>query len=169
MRACIDEALRMSPPVGTGNGRETPASGITIDGEFLPGDVDVGVSTYAIHHNPEYYADPWTFRPERWIEGEQGVGMGTDIAVARACFSAFSQGIRSCLGKGLAYTELTLVLASLLFATDFQFANAELALVGRGREDGEYGRHHAREFQLKDCIVGQKQGPWLVYKRRSDV
>lgn len=157
----------MSPPVGTGNGRETPANGITIDGEFLPANIDVGVSTYAIHHNEDYYKDPWTYKPERWIEGEQGEGRGTDIALAKSCFSPFSQGIRSCLGKGLAYTELTLTLASIFFASDFQFAGGELRNVGRGGKDAGPGRHHTGEFQLKDCIVGQKQGPWLVFKRRE--
>lgn len=157
----------MSPPVGTGNGRETPSGGIVIDGEFVPSGIDVGVSTYAIHHNEDYYADPWAYKPERWLEGEQGRGRGTDVAMARACFSPFSQGVRSCLGKGLAYTELTLTLASLLFASDFKFADGELGSVGHGSEDAEYGRHHVGEFQLRDCIVGQKDGPWLVYKRRE--
>lgn len=157
----------MSPPVGTGNGRETPPGGITIAGEFIPGNMDVGVSTYAIHRNEEYYAQPSTFRPERWIEGEQGVGRGTDIATARACFSAFSQGIRSCIGKGLAYTELMLTLACVMYECDFRFADGELGWAGHGSEDAEYGRHHVGEFQLKDCIVGQKEGPWLVYKRRN--
>lgn len=167
LRACIDEALRMSPPVGTGNGRETPANGITIDSEFIPADIDVGVSTYAIHHNEDYYSEPWTYKPERWIEGEQGTGRGTNIAQAKACFSPFSQGIRSCLGKGLAYTELTLTFASVLFVSDFKFADGELRQVGRGSKKAEHGRHHVGEFQLRDCIVGQKRGPWLVFKQRD--
>lgn len=43
------------------------------------------------------------------------------------CVASLSLGLRSCLGKGLAYTELTLMLASLLFASDFKFVDEKLA------------------------------------------
>jgi hypothetical protein len=30
-----------------------------------------------------------------------------------------------------------------------------------------YGRHRENEYQLRDHITGQKQGPWLCFTRRE--
>ncbi|KAL4870920.1 cytochrome P450 [Aspergillus spectabilis] len=42
LRACLDESLRLSPPVAFGLNRKTPSEGIIIDGNWLPGGVTVG-------------------------------------------------------------------------------------------------------------------------------
>ena len=39
IQACIEEALRLYPPVAGTMPRYTPPSGITIDGKFVPGNV----------------------------------------------------------------------------------------------------------------------------------
>lgn len=56
LRACIDESLRMSPPIpGTLWRQLSPdeqGSGpYAIDGHVIPKDTYVGVNTYALHHN----------------------------------------------------------------------------------------------------------------------
>ena len=56
LRACIDEAMRMSPPIpgtlwreqASDDGGEKP---IVIDGHVIPQGTYVGVSTYTLHHN----------------------------------------------------------------------------------------------------------------------
>ncbi|KAI1841851.1 hypothetical protein JX266_011929 [Neoarthrinium moseri] len=158
LRACIDEALRMSPPVGTALVREVMTEGTLVSGQPVPVGCEVGVGTYAIHHSSQTYPEPFVYKPERWLEGN---------AAARASFIPFSAGIRSCLGKGLAYTEITLVIANLLFRGDFKFADGELGNVGRGgNKSAVYGRHRENEYQLYDHIAGQKKGPWLQFSRR---
>ncbi|KAK8000942.1 Cytochrome P450 [Apiospora marii] len=164
LRACIDESLRMSPPVGTGLMREVATAGLVVDGQALPVGCEVGVGTYAIHHSAQAYDDPFVYRPERWLAMDR-----EERARVHACFVPFSAGIRSCLGKGLAYTEMMLTVGHLLFLGDFKLAGGELAKVGRGDKSfGVEGRHREGEYQLYDHIAGQKNGPWLQFTRRVE-
>lgn len=93
LRACVDEAMRMSPSVGGLLPREILAGGMTIDGVFVPAGTVVGVPHYTIHHNAEYYPSPFTYAPERWIAGsklEFGNVVGeADTAVAQSAFCPF--------------------------------------------------------------------------------
>ena len=51
--------------------REVVGEGITIDGTFYPAGTVVGVTVYALHHNEDYFPDPYVFKPERWIVNEK--------------------------------------------------------------------------------------------------
>lgn len=56
LRACVDEALRMSPPIpGTLWRQASPGNGegssFIVDGHIIPKGTYVGVNTYALHHN----------------------------------------------------------------------------------------------------------------------
>lgn len=64
---CIGETLRISPPVLRHLPSEVGPGGATVDGMFFPPDTVVSISTYALHHKEEYYPDPSTYSPERWI------------------------------------------------------------------------------------------------------
>ena len=63
--ACIDESMRLANPIGSLLPRETLLGGLKIDGEWFPPGIDVGVPNYTLHHNEEYFPDPFEFRPER--------------------------------------------------------------------------------------------------------
>lgn len=164
LKACIDEAMRMSPPVGSSLWREVvaPSGSLTIDGHVIPSGVDVGVSIYALHHKANYYPDPYTYAPERWLSNDDA-----SVDAARSAFNPFSIGMRSCLGKGLAQTELLLTFGAILAAGDFRVAPGSLGEVGRGSVGSSPGRQRSNEYQLWDHITGQKQGPWLQFSKRS--
>jgi cytochrome P450 len=49
LEGCINEALRLYPPVPVGLQRLTPPGGATIAGKWIPGDTLVSVPTYSIH------------------------------------------------------------------------------------------------------------------------
>lgn len=166
LRACIDEAMRISPPVGSSLWREVMPGGTTVDGHSIPAGCDVGVPIYSIHHSPKYFDEPFQYRPERWIVGEAESTHET-VSRARAVFNPFSLGMRGCLGKGLAMTELMLSLASILHACDFKLADGKLGCIGQGGAEGEFGRHREDEYQLFDHVTSQKQGPWLCFSPRS--
>ena len=57
----------------------------------------LNVSVFANHYNPEYFKDPFVFRPERW-------DTECDNVPAFA-IGGFSGGARSCIGKHLALME----------------------------------------------------------------
>nr|XP_036579748.1 cytochrome p450 [Colletotrichum truncatum]KAF6787428.1 cytochrome p450 [Colletotrichum truncatum] len=48
LQACIDEALRLHPPVPSGVQRMTPPEGLEIDGTFIPGNTIIQVPTYTM-------------------------------------------------------------------------------------------------------------------------
>ncbi|GJC83080.1 cytochrome P450 monooxygenase FCK2 [Colletotrichum liriopes] len=48
LQACIDETLRLHPPVPSGVQRMTPPEGMEIDGTFIPGNTIVQVPTYTM-------------------------------------------------------------------------------------------------------------------------
>lgn len=63
----------------------------------------VGIASPLIHMNPDVFADPKQFRPERFIENPQ----------LKRYIMTFSQGSRQCLGMQLAYAEIFLLLAEI--------------------------------------------------------
>ena len=106
LRACIDEAMRLSPSVGGVLPRQVLPGGLEVDGQQLPEGTVVGVPHYAIHHNPEYFSQPFEFKPERWIaESEPSITSDT-VSTAQSAFCPFSIGPRGCIGKGTSSSRL---------------------------------------------------------------
>ncbi|EOA91201.1 uncharacterized protein SETTUDRAFT_112800 [Exserohilum turcica Et28A] len=160
LRACIDEALRMSPPVGAALWREVGTGGITIGSVQLPQGIDVGTGIYSLHHNAKYFHEPFRFNPERWLVGENGVTK-EQVELARKAFNPFSSGPRGCIGKGFAYHEMTLTLSHIIY--QFDFLRSEHLTRFAGKRPMIQG--HA-QFVLKDHITGAKEGPDLVFRIR---
>jgi cytochrome P450 len=162
LRACIDEAMRLSPPVGGILPREVLGTGIDIDGRHIPAGVDVGTSHYALHHNPTYFPAPFSFKPERWIA--RGATTPEDVTRAKSAFCAFSVGPRACIGRGLAYTELMIALGRVVWAFDMRISGGPR--VGEGVMGMGEGRERAGEYQLKDSFTSLKDGPMVEFRRR---
>lgn len=55
LNGVINEALRLHPPVPSGVFRKTPRQGITVDGIFIPGDVNVTLPHYVIGRCEQAY------------------------------------------------------------------------------------------------------------------
>ncbi|RAK71487.1 cytochrome P450 [Aspergillus fijiensis CBS 313.89] len=161
LRACIDESLRMSPPASSSLWREVVQDGVVIDGHPVPRGYDVGTCIYAIHHNAEYYPEPFKYLPERWLDERP-----EKVQVARSAFNPFSIGPRSCLGKGLALTELTLTMAYLLSKYDFRPAPGSEKVGGGSLAQG-VGREREGEYQLRDHVTAAKDGPIVQLRVRQ--
>ncbi|KAG5947962.1 hypothetical protein E4U53_006355 [Claviceps sorghi] len=174
LRACVDEAMRLSPSVGGILPREVLAGGMTIDGDHtLPPGTVVGTPHYTIHHNENYYPDPYSYVPERWLRGEVNPLNGRivtddDVVLAQSAFCPFSVGPRGCIGKGLAYAEMTTTLARTIYLYDLRKAQTGGVVdPAEGHSSLEWGRHRESEFQLIDTFTSAKKGP-LVEFRRAD-
>jgi cytochrome P450 len=63
-----------------------------------------------MHYNPKLFAEPFKFRPERWIE---------DPNLDR-WLVPFSRGPRMCIGMNLAWLELRLGFAKILHRFDME-------------------------------------------------
>ena len=166
LQACIDETLRCASPVPSILPRHVLPGGIEIDGKFIPSGTDVGVPTYVIHHDPKFYPEPWSFKPERWILDEMTGVTQDSINQAKRAFCPFSLGSRSCPGKVLGILEIKITLAYMLFQYDIQEASDEH--VGGGRPDLEEGRQRPDEYQLVDCFGVDRDGPVVQFKRVTE-
>ncbi|OHE93749.1 cytochrome P450 [Colletotrichum orchidophilum] len=116
MLACLDEALRVYPPVPTGLPRTVPEGGATIRGEFVPEKTIVAVHQWAMYHNEANFKNPSLFHPER------ALGDPEYASDRREAFQPFHIGPRNCLGRNLAYAEMRIVLARLLWNFDLVLA-----------------------------------------------
>lgn len=54
LQACIDETLRLFPPVPSGLQRMTPAEGLQVGDIFIPGDTIVTVPSYTVYRGTFY-------------------------------------------------------------------------------------------------------------------
>jgi cytochrome P450 len=164
LRACIDEAMRMSPPIGTALWREVCDGGIIIDGEYIPPGVDVGSSLYSIHHTEDYFDDPWTYDPDRWMKPPAPDVRKLNQQLA---FNPFSLGSRKCVAQTMSYTEISITLAKALWYFDFRIPRGPLSEVGGGVEGASKGRHRPQEFQLWEHLTSQHDGPFLELRLRK--
>ncbi|ORY60121.1 cytochrome P450 [Pseudomassariella vexata] len=145
LRACLDEALRLSPPGGGPLWRLVENDGTTIGDTFFPGGCEVGAGVYAMQNSPDNWENPTSFRPERWLE--KGVNRP---------YFPFNIGPRSCVGKPLAVAQILLTIARLCWEFDFRRADAGVPV---GMRDDE----EPSQYVLKDHITGQKTGPLLCF------
>ncbi|KAI0437441.1 cytochrome P450 [Xylaria telfairii] len=172
LRACIDEALRMSPPIAGTLWRQLASDDgnepLLIDGLTVPQGTHVGVNTYAIQHSEEYFPDPFIFKPERWMDKPTPDLPARSAAplAARQAFIPFSVGARSCAGKSLAYLESSLVLAKTLWSFDFEIPSGDVNTIGGGKQGLGDGRSRLYEFQLYDALTSRHDGPYLTFKPR---
>ncbi|KAI1846205.1 hypothetical protein JX265_010582 [Neoarthrinium moseri] len=118
MLAVLNEALRLYPPVTSSLAREVPGKGEHIAGHYVAGGTFVEVQHWAMNHSKENWTDPWTFDPERFLADSK-----TPSDNKLEALQAFSVGPRNCIGRNLAYAEMRLILARLIFDFDMKLAD----------------------------------------------
>ncbi|KAI1414071.1 cytochrome P450 [Hypoxylon sp. FL1857] len=136
LRACIEEALRMSPPISSNLWRQQVATDkepLVIDGHYIPRGTLFGVNRLG---------------RKQMLDA----------------FATFSIGPRNCVGKPLAYLEITIVIAKTLWYFDFETASGSPGTVGEGWDRGRPG-----EFCTKDGFNSVHDGPFLVFRVRESV
>ncbi|TDZ68276.1 Trichothecene C-15 hydroxylase [Colletotrichum trifolii] len=126
-QAVVNEGLRMFPPVPTGFMRRVMEGDGVFLGQHVPRDTLVQAWHWPIYHNPAYFALPNDFVPERWLG---------DVRFANDCreaFQPFSVGPKGCIGKNLAYAEMRLILARMVWSFDMSIADESRGWDERGR------------------------------------
>jgi cytochrome P450 family 135 len=106
VEATIHEAMRNRPVVPI-TGRRVTVPWQLGDHRLAP-DTRILISIALLHHRPDVYPDPFSFRPERFL----GVKPGTYTWVP------FGGGIRRCLGATLAMAEQRVVMRAIARRTD---------------------------------------------------
>ncbi|KAH7081742.1 cytochrome P450 monooxygenase-like protein [Paraphoma chrysanthemicola] len=114
LNACLQEGLRLYPPIAEGLPRWIAHNSGTVLGHHLAPGTSVYVSPYATNRSPANFEDPNTFSPERWLPESR---YDSD---RRDALQPFSTGPRNCLGINLAYHEMRLALARVLYSFDLE-------------------------------------------------
>ena len=81
--------------------------------------IKFGIATYALHHNKVYFPNSFNFIPTHWILNETA-GITTISIAPRAAFAPFSLGARASIAKTLAYLEMRIVLAKMVYQFDIR-------------------------------------------------
>jgi cytochrome P450 len=75
-----------------------------------PADTAVAISILLVHHREDVYPDPFSFRPERWLDRKPGTYE----------WLPFGGGTRRCLGAALAMAEQRVVLRTMAAQLDLE-------------------------------------------------
>ncbi|KAF2765375.1 cytochrome P450, partial [Teratosphaeria nubilosa] len=119
LRACLDESLRVHPPVRFGLPRRTTGKGAMIAGHHIPGNVTVSSSVHTLHHDETLFRKPLTYLPERWLV-DSAESSEEERKNLKDYVLPFTLGPRACIGRNLAYMEMSICLAALVMKFEFQ-------------------------------------------------
>ncbi|XP_076896913.1 cytochrome P450 CYP94D108-like [Bidens hawaiensis] len=116
LHAAISEGLRLYPPVPVDT-KACLKTDVMPDGTVVKKGWFVTYHTYAMGRMESVWGkDCNDFRPERWLEEEEGGGSVVYRPENPFKFPVFHGGPRVCLGKEMAYTQMKLVAASVIEA-----------------------------------------------------
>jgi cytochrome P450 len=116
LQAVVREALRIHPPITDVVPKKVPKGGdiVTVGGKqyFLPGGTNVSYNAWGVHHDKAIFGeDADVFRPERWLLEEKNEHSIMKLAAMRRTTEMiFGYGKYQCLGKPIAWLEITKVL-----------------------------------------------------------
>jgi len=120
LTACLNETLRLCPPVPTNGPRQVSSGGgKLIAGCFIPKHTQIFIPPYSLHRSAEnFFPSPEKFDPDRWLRRPN-----SDEVLNVAAFIPFSYGAANCVGKPLAWREMLMVTSTLVKKFNLRFAD----------------------------------------------
>jgi cytochrome P450 len=124
LNSVCKEGLRLS----NGNLNRTPrinSNPVQYRGWVVPAGVPISAAPAFAHHNPEVYAEPRRFNPDRWLSG-------VDAQKLEHYLRPFGYGSRACAGRTVAYEVIWRTVASLFsrYKLEFRGIDADSAWAG---------------------------------------
>ncbi|CAD6575073.1 MAG: hypothetical protein ASARMPREDX12_007081 [Alectoria sarmentosa] len=117
LNAVLHEGLRLCPTIPDGMRREVPKGGAVIAGHILPQGTVVSIPQWSSYQSTTNFHSPTSFAPERWLDGSVDSQYSKD---RRDVFQPFSLGPHNCPGRSLAYLEMRLILAKMVWNFDLK-------------------------------------------------
>ncbi len=117
LNAVLSEGLRLCPTIPDGMRRLVPSGGAVVAGEFLAENTVVSVPQWASYQSPSNFHKPTKFLPERWLGGSTAESLAFNED-RKDALNPFSLGPHNCPGRALAYLEMRLILAKLVWHFD---------------------------------------------------
>jgi len=126
LRALCKETLRWRPVAVLGGTPHASTEADVYEGWHIPSDSTILGNNWAINLNEEYYPQPHTFNPVRFLSDPERLSMGiekqpfigTKTHPAKSGHSSFGWGRRICPGADLAVNSLFIALSKLLWTYD---------------------------------------------------
>ncbi|XP_025190556.1 probable cytochrome P450 6a14 [Melanaphis sacchari] len=150
LEQCLKETMRKYPPVQTLV--RVCTKQFRIPNTEL--DLDVGtavlIPVYAIHHDPQYYPEPDTFNPDRFVKDCNGGG--SDNERPAGVYLPFGDGPRICIGMRFAMLEMKLALAQFLHSFVVTLSDKSCTRI---------------EFEPASFLSCPKGGIWLNVNKRT--
>jgi cytochrome P450 len=167
LRACIDETLRISAPGPSEFEREIMKGGAHIDGDYYPEGTIVGTPSWALFRNEEFYGDPSTFRPERWMPSSHPdtLNDAEDVLRLKRGFHPFQKGAGMCLGMNFANMMLRMSIAKTLMRMDVRATPGDR--LGEGRQELGWGQRDPKQYVLRDAFIAERDGPVVQFRLRA--
>jgi cytochrome P450 len=100
LERALSETLRLSPPIWIVERQAIGAD--EIGGYEIPAGVSVVVCTYTLHRHRDFWEDPESFNPDRFLDPPP------------AAYLPFGLGPRVCIGREFALMEAKIIAAALL-------------------------------------------------------
>ncbi|KAI0437905.1 cytochrome P450 [Xylaria telfairii] len=119
--ACLEEGLRLFPPVPLALCRSVPGdSPMTVCGLMIPPKTAVGIHHLSAYSSELNFHRASEFLPERWLPEAASDPTSPFYHDRREVQRPFSFGPRDCIGRNLAYHEMRLIMAKVLFNFDMR-------------------------------------------------
>lgn len=120
LNAVLTESMRLCPTIPDAMRRLVPPGGAMVTGQILPAGTVVSVPPWASYRSSRNFAHPDDFVPERWLVGaEREKTVDRDFSGDnQSAFNPFSLGPHNCPGQNLAWLEMRLIFARLLWSFD---------------------------------------------------
>ncbi|KAF7587804.1 hypothetical protein BBP40_006685 [Aspergillus hancockii] len=165
LRACVEEAMRITPAGPAELPRVVLPGGIMVDGAYISEGITVGVAHWSFYRNEESFPDPNVYRPERWIVDEESGITAEDVARARSSCFPFTAGTTSCAGKNFALLELYMVIARTLWLYDIRLLPGDRT--GAGNKAKGWGKRNPNVLHVADSYISIRDGPMIQFKKRK--
>lgn len=101
----LDETLRMYPPAWIGPRRALES--FEFEGRTVPGGAFVDYCSWASHHLPDVFAQPFEFRPQRFAAEAKA-------ALPKGAYVPFGGGSRTCIGMRFGQLEVRTIATLIL-------------------------------------------------------
>uniref|UniRef100_A0A2P2IN73 Cytochrome P450 n=2 Tax=Rhizophora mucronata TaxID=61149 RepID=A0A2P2IN73_RHIMU len=123
LQAVVKEGLRLHPPGPLLSWARLAISDTTVDGYDVPAGTTAMVNMWAISRDPQIWADPLTFQPERFLCKDPTVDAEFSVLGSDLRLAPFGSGRRACPGKALGLATVTFWVGTLLH--EFKWTQSE--------------------------------------------
>ncbi|CAO2651132.1 Nn.00g094290.m01.CDS01 [Neocucurbitaria sp. VM-36] len=121
LNACLNESMRVHPPVPIHNPRRGNPQGSMVQGVWVTHNMTLGMYHFPAYRSRQNFTNPELFDPSRWLGN---VKYQSD---RREVVQPFGFGSRNCIGKHLALSEIRTMLCHIVLAFDVELCDESRA------------------------------------------